>query len=200
MRLVRSIYFNAVQLFLDASTLYRCGSFPTAYALAILAYEELGKMEMVDHVGFEEVLNGSPHMTRERMEHLFSRTMFYSHRNKQAWGTYRHAKEGRVPKAEQRIYDGRLESDKQNAFYVGFIDGRIQHPAKFTAFHAYKQLRYALGAFEVIADMPFYDVTQESSGATRRYAKSVTDTLREAFESCTPPSKHRCSTQALSVT
>jgi AbiV family abortive infection protein len=79
MRLVRSIHANAARLFLDACTLYRAASYPTAYALSILAYEELGKMEMVDHVAFEEVLNGSARMTRERMEHLFSRNMFYSH-------------------------------------------------------------------------------------------------------------------------
>lgn len=189
MRLTRSIYFNAVQLFHDACTLYRSESFPAAYALSIFAYEELGKMTMVDHVAFEEVLNGSALMTRERMEHLFSRHMFYSHRNKQAWGTYREVKENRVPQAEQRIYDGKLESDKQNAFYVGFVNGRIQRPTRFGASHAYKQLRYVLGAFEAIADGPFYDVTQESSRATRRYAKSVTNELRNALESCTPPRK-----------
>ena len=36
---------------------------------------------MVDHVGFEEMLSHGAHMTGERMEHLFSSKIFYSHRN-----------------------------------------------------------------------------------------------------------------------
>ena len=189
MRLVRSIHANAVRLFLDACALYSVGSYPSAYALAILAYEELGKLEMVDHVGFEEMLSHGARMTRERMEHLFSSKMFYSHRNKQSWGVYREQKDGRWLRPEQRIYDGKLESDKQNAFYVGFVGGRIHHPTKFRARRAHKQLRYTLGAFEDIADMPFYDVTEQSTRTTRRHAQKIIDTLRDAFARCTPPSK-----------
>lgn len=139
-------------------------------------------MEMVDHVGFEEMLSHGARMTRERMEHLFSRKMFYSHRNKQAWGVYR-------KRGEKRIYSGKLESDKQNPLYVGFIAGRVNNPTKFRASHAYKQLQYTLGAFEDIADMPFYDVTQQSTPATRRHAKNILATLRKAFDGCTTTPK-----------
>ena len=185
MRLVRTIHANAVRLFLDACALYRIKSFPSAYALSILAYEELGKMEMVDHVGFEEMFNGHARMNSYRMEHLFSRKMFYSHLNKQSWGVNRRPDGSPVPKMEQRIYDGKLESDKQNALYVGFIAGRIHNPSRFRASHVRRQLRYALQAFVEIADIPFYSITEGSTSASRRRAKKIIGTLQEAFNSCT---------------
>jgi AbiV family abortive infection protein len=77
MRLERAVYVNAARLFLDACALYRNGSFPSAYALAILAFEERGKVQMMDHVCFEAVLNdGSFRLASDRMDHLFSRRMF----------------------------------------------------------------------------------------------------------------------------
>lgn len=137
MRLER-VYANAARLFLDACTLYNLDSFPSAYAMAILAFEEVGKIEMMDHVFFEAVLNdGSFRMGADRMEHLFSRTMFYSHRNKQAWGIY-----GR-PSAVERLVNDRntLDRHKQDAFYVGFSAGRTRLPSRFQSNYAYRQLR-----------------------------------------------------------
>jgi AbiV family abortive infection protein len=57
MRLERAVYANAARLFLDACTLYQSHAFPSAYSLAILAFEEVGKVQMMDHVCFEAVLN-----------------------------------------------------------------------------------------------------------------------------------------------
>jgi hypothetical protein len=135
-------------------------------------------LEMVDHVGFEEMLSRGPRMTRERMEHLFSSKMFYSHRNKQSWGVYREQKDGRWLRPERRIYDGKLESDKQNAFYVGFVGGRIHHPTKFRARRAHKQLRYTLGAFEDIAcrSMMSLSSLRGPRGATPRRLSTLCET------------------------
>jgi AbiV len=95
LRLERAVYANAARLFLDACMLYTNRSFPSAYALAILALEEVGKIQMMDHVCFEAVLNdGSFRLKSDRMDHLFSRSMFYCHPNKQAWGIYGPARNG----------------------------------------------------------------------------------------------------------
>jgi AbiV family abortive infection protein len=45
MRLERAVCANAARLFLDACMLYANRSFPSAYALAILAFEEVGKIQ-----------------------------------------------------------------------------------------------------------------------------------------------------------
>jgi AbiV family abortive infection protein len=188
LRLERAIHANAARLFLDACALYSERSFPTAYALAILAFEELGKVEMVDHVCFEAVLNdGSFRLKSDRMEHLFSRRMFYSHPNKQAWGINTPLK-GRVPTVERLVDDrNTLERHKQDSLYVGFRDGRIRLPMRFGATHAYRQVRYVLGAFERVGDLPFYGVFEQSTARTRREAKQILDTLREAVDALPSP-------------
>ena len=190
MRLERAVYANAARLFLDACTLYEAGSFATAYALAILSFEELGKVQMMDHVCFEAVLNdGSFRLTADRMEHLFSRTMFYSHRNKQAWGMYRgRNKQGREHIVEKLIDDrNRLDQHKQDSLYVGFSAGRTKLPWRFGPTHAHRQLRYVLGAFDVIADLPFYGVFEDSTQRTKRLARRMCNELREAFEALPSP-------------
>jgi AbiV family abortive infection protein len=189
MRLERAVYANAARLFLDACTLYEAGAFPSAYALAILSFEEIGKVQMMDHVCFEAVLNdGSFRLTADRMEHLFSSKMFYSHRNKQAWGMYRGSTKGRQPIVEKLIDErNTLDRHKQDSVYVGFTSGRTRLPWRFRATHAHRQLHYVLGAFDNIADLPFYGVFQDSTRQTKREAKRICHELRKAFDALPSP-------------
>lgn len=189
MKLERAVYTNAARLFLDACTLYQAGSYPSAYALAILAFEEVGKVKMMDHICFEAVLNdGSFRLATDRMEQLFSRNMFYSHRTKQGWGIFRGRTKGRLPAVERLIDDrNTLDRHKQDSFYVGFSAGRTQLPTRFRATHAHRQLRYVLGAIEEIADLPFYGVFEDSTRKTKRQAERVCSEIRRAFDALPSP-------------
>lgn len=190
MKLERSIHSNAARLFGDACTLYRAGGYASAYGLAILAFEELGKIQLVDHVAFEAVLNGGSYfLDPETMKHLFSRGTFYSHTNKQGWGLMGVKEAAPTPQVEMLIKNDKLEIHKQNTFYVGFQDGRIASPERFRATHAYRQLKYALGVFEQMADLPFYGVWEKSTSVTRRRAKNVLTTLRVEFSKLIPPTR-----------
>lgn len=191
-RLGQHIYYNADRLFCDACTLYQARAFPSAYALAILGYEEIGKLQMFDHVVSEAVLNdGTYRLDATRMEHLFSRTMFYSHRNKQDWGAYVGKIKGRTPRVEHLIESGALDRHKQDAIYVGFSSGRALLPERFGASQAYRQIKYLLGAIERIADLPFCAVFEESTPFTRRYAKNTLNVLRRKFTQLKSPRTRR---------
>jgi AbiV family abortive infection protein len=171
MRLERHIHSNAARLFVDACTLYRAGGYASAYAVAILAYEELGKLPLVDHIAFEAVLDkGSYLMDSEKMDHLFSRKTFYSHINKQGWGLglYYRKKDTKKSRVEMLIHSDKLEIHKQDAFYVGFNNGRIASPQRFRATHAYRQLKYTLGAFYGTGDLPFYGVWEGPLAGMRK--------------------------------
>jgi AbiV family abortive infection protein len=186
------IYYNSARLFCDACILYRAEAYPSAYALAILGYEELGKLEMFDHVVSEAVLNeGSRRLEDKWMQHLFSRSMFYSHRNKQAWGMHQGAKKGSKPQVERLIYSDTLDHHKQDAIYVGFRDGRIQLPDRFRATHAYRQLTYLLRGLERIADLPFLELFEESNRVSRGYSEPTLAALRKEFSQLRAPSRRR---------
>ena len=52
LRLEQQTFYNAFALLNDACTLYEAESYATSCALAIFAFEEVGKLHCVDHVGF----------------------------------------------------------------------------------------------------------------------------------------------------
>jgi hypothetical protein len=147
---------------------------------------------MMDHVCFEAVLNdGSFRLKSDRMDHLFSRRMFYCHPNKQAWGIYDPCRK-RVPAVERLIDDrNTLDRHKQDSLYVGFTQCRIRSPARFNAKHAHRQLRYVLGAFEKLGDLPYYRDFDKSTRSTRQESKRVCDKLREAFEALPSPRRRQ---------
>jgi AbiV family abortive infection protein len=190
MRLEERIYENAARLFEDACALYEARSFPSSYALGILAYEELGKLAMVDHVGFEAHLSDKASRW-DRLEHLFSHKMFYSHTNKQAWGAYKPMKGGKFARVEEHLYSGKLEQNKQDALYVGFRKKRVIVPEKFVASYPYNHLKYTLGLFEEIADLPFVWVFEKSTKRTRNRAEKTISHLRTLFSGLVSPKKVR---------
>jgi AbiV family abortive infection protein len=185
-RLEERIHENAVRLFEDSCILYKAHSFPSSYALGILAYEELGKLMMVDHVGFEAALSDKA-SRYERLKHLFSPTMFYSHKNKQAWGTYKPMKGKKFARVEEHLYSGKLERNKQDALYVGYSNNRILLPTRFLPSYAYNHLKFTLGCFEVIGELPFVALGEESTKQTRNHVAKILSHLRTMLNSLPRP-------------
>lgn len=70
-KLKAEIYINAVRLFVDACELFKMRSHASSLALAILSLEELGKLEMVDHICGD--ISGNPDEDPQLfINHLFS--------------------------------------------------------------------------------------------------------------------------------
>jgi AbiV family abortive infection protein len=191
-RLGQHIYYNAARLCSDACTLYSAEAFPSAYALAILGHEELGKLQMIDHVVTEAVLNkGTFRLDGEWMSHLFSHTMFYSHHNKQAWGSHKGTLNGTTPLVERLVDSNRLDFHKQDALYVGFFRGRIQRPDRFRASHAFRQITYLFRGLERVADLPFTALLKNSTRASRRFSERTLTPLRHALSQLRPPARRK---------
>jgi AbiV family abortive infection protein len=186
LRLEQQTFYNAFYLLNDACTLYEAQSYPTACALAILAFEEIGKLHCVDHVGFEACLSNRPERVL-RLDHLFSRELFFHHRRKQEWAAME-IDESDIPK---RLLDGRLERLKQSAFYVGFSKGRIITPARITQHRAYTQIRDSLRVFVRTRDLPFFPVFDQSTRATQRHAARFTNYLTARINDLKRPHRRR---------
>jgi AbiV family abortive infection protein len=180
MRLEERIHENAVRLFEDACVLYGARSFPSAYSLGILSYEELGKLLLVDHIGFESQL-GDKESRYNNLQRLFSTDHFYSHRNKQAWGAYKPMKGTKFARVEEHMYSGKLERNKQDGFYVGFQRKRIVLPTRFGPSYAYNHLKYTLGLFENIRDLPFVWIWERSNKRTQKRADATLNHLQMLF-------------------
>ena len=165
-KLKREIYLNAERLFQDACHLFMQGSYPSACALAVLAYEELGKLEMVDHICDDIILN--PHVDRrDFLSHLFSRSMYFSHRTKQEWASVFDG----TPRRQTEVSQGRLEKLKQDALYVSYAKRRIVIPKRLTKNVAYRELRHAHAKFKRIGDLGFNGFYCDSTPHTKREAR-----------------------------
>lgn len=179
------IYKNAVRLFIDSCQMFNLKSYPTAYALSILALEEIGKLEMVDHI-CDDISINDKESTSDLIKHLFSKDMFRSHKSKQAWGIGTMYLEA-SPKSIKHIADGKLDMDKQDAFYVGYFGSRLKDPAKISARKAYLEMRNVLARFHTIQDIGFNGFRGFSDYRTRSKARYYLKKLDKHFSSIKSP-------------
>jgi len=184
LRLEHHLLHNAGNLLTDACILYKAKSYPTAFALAVLAYEELGKLNLIDQVGFSSWLS-DPDVRKIRLERLFSRKSAYNHIIKQRWALHL------TGEFSQLYQDGHLDHLKQSALYVGFRNGRIMPPDRLTATTAYNQIKRVVKLIEKTDDLAFIQPFQGSTAATRRKAMSYIKSARQCLAEITAPKRRR---------
>lgn len=131
-RLTVLSFRNAIRLHEDSIRLFGAGSYPSAYALSVLALEELGKYCVLEDFVWHSRTEGP--YTPEEEEKVLSDA--YDHRSKQL----RFAAHADLPlsakRTLRRLHDGTVERAKQQALYVGLprrgrkidLKGRIVSP------------------------------------------------------------------------
>lgn len=153
-------YENAVRLFRDACTLYCSGAYPT-FAIAVLAYEELGKMHAMSSLGdcCDEVGIDDP--TGEQASEFFVGVLSYggltNHRHKQA-RAYTDTNWFVMPDDPKFRYidEGGLETAKQQALYVELTDEYdVLAPSRITQGKAFGMLEDVLRGFKESRDIAF---------------------------------------------
>jgi AbiV family abortive infection protein len=179
-KLKQEIFLNATRLYVDACHLYKKRSFPSAYVFSILSYEELGKLELVDHICDDICLN-SDSDRKEFLKLLFSRDMFYSHKTKQTWAIREHFFIGTKKRRRKSISKGQLEKNKQDALYVGFKNHRIISPRQINSGKAWRELKECLEKFKEIGDLGFNGFLCISDTQTRNKARKNMRKLESMF-------------------
>ena len=177
-KLKAEIHINAVRLFVDACALHGRTSYASAFALAILSLEELGKLEMVDHICDDISINPN-HDAQGFLEHLFSRPMFFNHRNKQMW-----ASDSLFNFKKKRLKDiseGVLDRAKQDALYVGYAKRRIRSPRKMTSKKAYAELTIVFRKIGDVQDLGFNGFDCWSDAQSRAKAKRWYSKAEQAY-------------------
>jgi len=183
-RLKEEIHINAIHLFRDGCTLFKNKSYSSANALAILSLEELGKLEMVDHICDDISLNPE-HDPQEFLNSLFSRSMFFSHKNKQSWASDFNRNRLRS------IKEGILDRDKQDSLYVGYSNRRIRSPRHISSNKAYIQLAISFNKIKEVGDLGFNGFDCWSDEQSMERAKQYHLMAEKAFSSLTKPTKRR---------
>ena len=133
-RLATESLKNALRLHADAILLYRSGSYPSAFQLAVLALEEFSKAQWVDHYYYSSITNNNFPDVEFEQRWL---ALLYSHPKKQYQFVARELFDF-SPKLVRFIESKKLEEKKQQAVYVGLerngkrVDttSRISTPAR----------------------------------------------------------------------
>ncbi|OGU19424.1 MAG: hypothetical protein A2X85_11340 [Geobacteraceae bacterium GWF2_54_21] len=115
---------NALRLHVDSILLFKHGSYPSAFQLSVLSLEEFAKAKWVDHYYYSTITNdGFPKKGDEgydkyvEFEQNWLR-LLYSHPEKQFAFIGREIFDY-APSLVSKIQENKLESQKQQAIYVG---------------------------------------------------------------------------------
>lgn len=115
---------NGIRFHLDSINSYKNDSYATAYHLALIASEEIGKALMLEEYYFQHYFNGWNE--RDPYVKKFLESVFSVHRAKQRWfgemandflNDHMHLKP--VSKLIRLMIEGAVEDIKQNSTYVG---------------------------------------------------------------------------------
>jgi len=134
---------NGLRLHFDSILLFKNQSYPSAYFLSVIAIEEIGKAFLLEDLLWHSLCDG-------RMEQEWELRILepvFSHRFKQSSFARVFdpiAKSGFF----RSLYNGELETLKQNSVYVGLardkrkinLKGRINNPLKIGQVKAQKQI------------------------------------------------------------
>ena len=180
----REAFRNCVRLFRDACLLLERGSYPSAYGVGVLAYEELGKAYAIDWACDAMCLNpddwdriydgfladGSLH------DHLFKQRRAYADTAMM---------QERIPSGKTQFIDsGGLEVAKQQAFYVELIGASVTTPSRITRDKARGLLRDVLNAIEMSGDIGFNGFRCETTPQSESQAAEILSQARKAFAGC----------------
>ncbi|MFH1062034.1 MAG: AbiV family abortive infection protein [Candidatus Omnitrophota bacterium] len=185
-KLKAEIYVNAIRLFVDACHLFKKRSQSSALAFAILSLEELGKLEMVDHI-CDDILH-TDYKPQEFLDQLFSRSMFLNHKNKQMWAS------GLIFTSEKQrvkeISEGMLDRAKQDALYVGYYNRRIKSPRKISPLKVFNELTIVYHKFIDVADLGFNGFYCSSDSQSRAKAKRYLKKVESAYLNLKKPKRN----------
>jgi AbiV family abortive infection protein len=184
--LMAAAYRNGVRLFRDACTLYAARAYPSAFALAVLAYEEVGKMYYVGRVC--ENMEFNPDSADFWYDTLYSGDGLRNHRCKQESALCSTPRF--FPWTDpmwDHVGNGGLDREKQQALYVELSeDERVLTPAVREG-RAYQMLEHVVAVLEDARDVAFCGFDDESNPGSQRQAAEQLAIVRHAFARCEPP-------------
>jgi len=160
---------NAIKLFRDACILARSGSNESAFALGVLAYEELGKCALADRQLDRVCLNpGSEDWARKDLAKLVNR-----HKTKQGWASFDTAGQDAAKWSD-------LDKQKQSALYVEYAVDKVIVPS-VSDDQLKDLLKEVFRALNDIGDVPYFGVEGFSTNKSEWQAKKDIESIKGIY-------------------
>ena len=135
---------NGLRLHNDSITLFNKKCYPSAFFISVLALEEIGKFFLIEDFWWHSQVDGR--MEKE-WEERFIKSIYF-HRTKQNSFAYNMYGPVATSKFAKELFNGDIETKKQNAVYVGFprdkreinLKGKINNPINISRIKASNQI------------------------------------------------------------
>ena len=187
----REAYLNAVRLFRDSALLYTHDAYPSAYAIAVTAFEEIGKVHVIDRGCDAMCMN--PDNAEALYETYFDSGWTTNHKHKQRWA-FVDALEA-LPSQEnpawRYIDSGGLEYARQQALYVEMSKKKVEAPLRINSAKAFDQLSKCRDAIAGTGDLGFNGFAAEPTSKSEWLTNQAMDEVNAAFERCVAYNKTR---------
>lgn len=182
-------YKNAIRLFRDAAFLYTHDSYPSSFALAVTAYEEIGKVCVVDKCCDMMCLN--PEGAGQLYDMYLKGPWMTDHRHKQRQAFLDAGGKmfSKVDHEWRYIVDGGLEQTRRQALYVELSGKRVETPQRVTRAKSFELLNKCYEVFSGIGDLAFSGFTAYSTSKSEWSANLALEEVRSAFEMCSEHSR-----------
>jgi AbiV family abortive infection protein len=175
---------NAVQLFRDAALLYTHSSYSSSYALAVAAYEEIGKVHVIDRACDAMCLN--PDNIDHIYEMYFKTSATKNHKRKQSQAMFDASPlDSKTNNTlSDFIYSGRLEQTRQQALYVEMVGNKVQTPNRITSRKTFELIKLCHTAFRETGDLAFSGFTATSTEKSEWLATRELGEVDSAMQIC----------------
>lgn len=175
---------NAVRLFRDAAFLYTHSSYPSAYALAVAAYEEIGKVHVIDRACDAMCMNPEAIDDLYRMYIESSWTKDHKHKQRQAMFDANDALSSGDNALQSFVNSGGLEQTRQQALYVEMTHNKIQTPVRITRQKTFTLIKLCHNAFHGTGDLAFSGFVAESTTKSEWLATRELGEVDSAMQTC----------------
>ncbi len=180
----KSAFENAVRLFDDASLLFQSRRFPSAFALAVTSFEELGKMHLIDRGCDAICLN--PDAFDQLYEMYFRGPWLTDHLHKQRRALFDAL--NLAPDHEQAlsawVHSGGLENDRRIALYVEMTQKSIHTADRITRAKAKRVLDLCHSGLVTSAELAFNGFAAIPSAKADWQAAIAVKQIEDAHARC----------------
>lgn len=168
--LKRQAFRNAVKLFHDSCILAIYGSRETAFAIAVLSYEEIGKAAIADRQLDRVCMNhGAEQYARDTLLAFLKK-----HKVKQQWAAFDSG-------ANSSMIINDLESQKKRALYVGY-DGKKVILPNVSKEKLNELLEEVYRALKGVGELPYYGIAGVSSEKSKWQANKDIESVSETYK------------------
>jgi AbiV family abortive infection protein len=175
-------YRNAVRLFQDAALLYCRDRYPSSFALAVTALEEIGKVHVIDRGC--DMLCMNPHDAEEIYDMYFKSSWLTDHKHKQSQTLFDAMGKEPSDTVWKFVRSSGLEQARQQGLYVELQDKDIKTPARITREKAFDILKLCHEAFAGSGDIAFSGFEAYSTKKSEWLATDAIQAVLTSFNEC----------------